>query len=51
MFFLVEVLWCLTVVQMNLGLPVQAAMVVEHNVPLVASGQRLIRVLQPILVG
>jgi hypothetical protein len=35
---------------MNWVLPTLAVAVVEHNVPLVASGQKLIRVVQPVLV-
>jgi hypothetical protein len=50
MFFRVEVLWCPTDVQTNQVLPVQAARVAEHNVPLVVSYQKLIRVVQPVLV-
>jgi hypothetical protein len=50
MFFQAEVLWYPVDVQTNQDLPVQMAMVAEHNVPLVASGQKLIRVVQPVLV-
>lgn len=50
MFFQVEVWQHLVDVQTNQALPVQVAVVAEHNVPLVASCQKLIRVVQPILV-
>jgi hypothetical protein len=50
MFFQAEVLWCPVDVQKNQDLPVLVAVVAEHNVPLVASGQKLIRVVQPILL-
>jgi hypothetical protein len=50
MFFQVEVWPHPTAVQMNWVLLVQVAMVAEHNVPLVASCQKLIRVVQPVLV-
>jgi hypothetical protein len=50
MFFRVEVWQHLVAVQTNQDLPILVAMVAEHNVPLVASGQKLIRVVQPILV-
>jgi hypothetical protein len=36
---------------MNWGLPVLVAMVAEHNVPLVASGQKLLHGVQPVLLG
>jgi hypothetical protein len=50
MFFRVEVWPHPTAVQMNQVLLVQVARVVEHNVPLVASCQKLIRVVQPVLL-
>jgi hypothetical protein len=50
MFFQGEVLQCPTAVQKNWVLPVRAAMVAEHNVPLVASCQKLIRALWPVLL-
>jgi hypothetical protein len=50
MFFQAEVLQCPTAVQKNWVLPVQVAVVAEHNVLVVASGQKLIRVVQPVLV-
>jgi len=50
MFFRVEVLWCPVAVQTNRVLQILQAVVVEHNVPLAASGQKLIRVSQPVLV-
>jgi ABC-type uncharacterized transport system substrate-binding protein len=50
MFFQVEVLWYPVDAQTNQGLPILVAMVAEHNVPLVASCQKLIRVVQPVLV-
>jgi hypothetical protein len=50
MFFRVEVLQYPTAVRMNWVLPVLRAMVAEHNVPLAVSCQKLIRVVQPVLV-
>jgi hypothetical protein len=50
MFFQAEVLQYPTDVQTNQDLPVLVAVVAEHNVPLVASCQRLIRDVQPVLV-
>jgi len=50
MFFQVEVLWCPAAVQTTQDLQILQAVVVEHNVPLAASGQKLIRVVQPVLV-
>jgi hypothetical protein len=50
MFFRVEVLLCPVDVQTNQDLPVLVAVVAEHNVPLAASCQKLIRVVQPVLV-
>jgi hypothetical protein len=50
MFFQAEVLRGPTAVQKNWALPVRAAVVAEHNVLLVASGQKLIRDVQPVLV-
>jgi|TARA_R110000868_G_scaffold39645_2_gene137817 hypothetical protein len=50
MFFRVEVLWYSTAVQKNWALPVQVAVVAEHNVLVVASCQKLIRDVQPVLV-
>jgi hypothetical protein len=50
MFFQVEVWQHPTAVQTNWVLPVQAAVVVEYNVPLVAFCQKLIRVVQPVLL-
>jgi hypothetical protein len=50
MFFQAEVLWYPTDVQKNQDRPVQVVVVAEHNVPLVASGQKLIRVCWPVLV-
>jgi hypothetical protein len=50
MFFQAEVLWYPVDVQTNQDLPALRARVVEYNVPLVASGQKLIRVVQPVLV-
>ena len=51
MFFQVEVLQYPVDVRTNQGLPILQARVVEHNVPWQASGQKLIRVVQPVLVG
>jgi hypothetical protein len=50
MFFQVEVLQCPTAVQKNWVLPIQVARVAEHNVLVVASCQKLIRVLRPVLL-
>jgi hypothetical protein len=50
MFFQVEVLQYPVDVQTNQDLPVQVARAAEYNVPLVASCQKLIRVVQPVLV-
>jgi hypothetical protein len=50
MFFQAEVLQYPTDVQTNQVLPTQVVVVAEHNVPLVASCQKLIRVVQPVLV-
>ena len=51
MFFQVEVLWRPVDVQTNQDLPVLVAVVAEHNVPLVASCQKLLRDVQPVLLG
>jgi hypothetical protein len=50
MFFQAEVLWCPVDVQTSQDLPILVAMVAEHNVPLQASCQKLIRVVQPVLL-
>jgi hypothetical protein len=50
MFFQVEVWQHPAAVQTNLVRPVQVAVVAEHNVPSVASGQKLLRDVQPVLV-
>jgi hypothetical protein len=50
MFFRAEVLQYPVVAQKNWALPSLRARVVEHNVPLAASGQKLLHVWQPVLV-
>jgi hypothetical protein len=50
MFCQVEVWQHLVDVQTNQGLQIQVVVAAEYNVPLAASGQKLIRVWWPVLV-